>query len=60
MPVVINSQVVLNYICDFVYWDTSGEVPVLVYNDSKGYRTPEYKIKKRCVEAYYRTKITET
>ena len=61
MPVAINGIVVFTYVCDFVYWDHKNpDAPLLVYEDSKGYRTQEYKIKKKCVEAYYRTKITES
>lgn len=61
MPVAINGIHVFNYICDFIYWDRKNpDAPLLVYEDCKGMRTPVYKLKKRCVEAYYRTKITET
>lgn len=61
MPVMINGIHVFTYFCDFVYWDRKfTDAPVLVYEDVKGMRTPVYKLKKRCVEAYYKTKITET
>ena len=61
MPVVIEHQVVLTYVADAVYWDLiKPDVPSLVIEDVKGYKTPEYRIKKRCVEAYYRCKIRET
>lgn len=61
MPVAINGIHVMTYIADFTYWDKSkGEVPVLVTEDVKGFRTSEYKLKRRIIEAYYRTKITET
>lgn len=61
MPVVINCIQVLVYVADAMYWDLKiPDVPVLVVEDIKGFRTPEYRIKKRCVEAYYSLKITET
>lgn len=61
MPIAINGILVFTYVCDACYWDLKiPDVPVLVYEDIKGMRTPMYKLKKKCVEAYYRTKITET
>jgi len=61
MPVAINGLVVFTYVCDAIYWDLKiPDVPVLVYEDIKGFRTDVYRLKKRCVEAYYKTKITET
>jgi uncharacterized protein DUF1064 len=61
MPVCINGIMVFNYVCDFVYWDHKfPDAPLLVYEDVKGMTTPVYRLKKKCVEAYYRTKITET
>lgn len=61
MPVEIKGKYVFTYIADFVYWDLKiPDVPVLIYEDVKGYKTQTYKLKKRCVEAYYHCKITET
>lgn len=61
MPVAINGIFVFTYICDFVYFDLKiPDVPVLTYEDCKGFATDTYKLKRRCVEAYYRCKILET
>ncbi len=35
----------VKYIADFVYWDITQNTQVV--EDVKGYRTPEYKLKKR-------------
>ena len=45
------------YICDFVYFDvTSGQT---MYVDVKGFRTAEFKKKKKIVEHLFNIKITE-
>ena len=39
------------YIADFTYWDYAKDKRVI--EDSKGFRTKEYKLKKAVVEAIY-------
>lgn len=46
-----------NYIADFTYNEKNGD---LIVEDVKGFRTPVYRLKKKCVEAYYEIKIRET
>lgn len=56
-PCVINGKVVCSYIADFEYLTTADNK--LHTEDVKGYRTKEYKIKKKLVEALYGIKIEE-
>jgi hypothetical protein len=60
LPISINGQFVFSYVVDFLYWDKEPEVPILTYEDCKGFKTDMYRLKKKCVEAQYRTKIKET
>ena len=45
------------YIADFVYWDVCNQEYKIV--DVKGYKTAEYKKKKKIVEQIFSIKITE-
>lgn len=45
-----------NYFADFVYF----EGPKLVVEDTKGYRTPEYVIKRKLMLSVYGIRIRET
>lgn len=60
MPVVVNGVFICNYFADFAYLDHEREAPLMVFCDVKGMKTPVYRLKKKLVEALYRTKITET
>ena len=53
--VSVNSVPVFKYMADFTYLRNG----VLVVEDSKGMRTPIYRLKKRCVEAQYGITIRE-
>ena len=55
-PVRINDIKVFEYRGDFEYWE-GGEKKI---EDCKGFRTQIYKLKKKCVEAYYGIEIIET
>jgi hypothetical protein len=56
-PIVVNGIAIAEYRADFRYRSMpSGDV---VIEDSKGVKTPVYRIKKRLVEALYRIKIIE-
>ena len=51
-----SSKRMFTYICDFVIRDSDG---FGIYLDTKGYKTPMYKLKKKMVEANYGIKICE-
>jgi hypothetical protein len=51
----VNEQHICNYIADFTYFENGK----LVIEDSKGVRTPEYRIKKKLVEAIHKVEIIE-
>lgn len=55
-PVMINGITCFTYIADFSYVE-NGKI---VIEDVKGQRTQIYRLKKKCVEAYYGIKILET
>lgn len=56
-PIEIRGKKVFEYRADFRYRDeATGE---MVIEDVKGVKTDTYKLKKRCVEAYYGIRITE-
>lgn len=56
-PIYINDQEVFEYHGDFAYLDTATCKSVI--EDVKGMRTAVYKLKKKCVEAYYDIEIKE-
>ncbi len=45
------------YVADFVYYDREGN---MVVEDTKGFRTPEYKIKRKLMLLVFGIKIKET
>lgn len=47
----------INYIADFVYWDINKNK--IIVEDTKGYRTEVYKIKKKIFEYKYQIEIEE-
>lgn len=60
-PVVVlnalGGEIVGKYVPDFCYLDEDSKQ--WIYEDCKGFSTPLYKFKKKCVEAQYGIKITE-
>ena len=54
-PLIVNGKKVATYIADFRYTER-GEV---VIEDSKGFRTAIYRLKKKMVEAQYGVEIIE-
>ena len=54
--VEINGRHVCAWRADFVYWQDGQEI----IEDSKGYRTRLYRLKKRLIEAVYGFEIKET
>lgn len=57
-PLVVNGQLVCTYVADFRYFDV-GTNRVIV-EDSKGFRTPAYKIKKKLLAAIHGIEVLET
>lgn len=55
-PLIVAGVTVGNYIADFKYYLSDGE---LVVDEVKGFKTPIYRLKKRIVEAFYGFKVTE-
>jgi len=55
-PIYIEGIHICDYVADFQYY-RDGK---LVVEDAKGMKTPEYKLKKKMVEAVYKLKIKET
>lgn len=58
-PLVVNDAKIATYVADFSYYEMGKQIDWLVVEDSKGMRTPEYKLKKKLFEALYPYKITE-
>ena len=54
-PVLVNGHKICVYYADFRYTENG----VVVVDDVKGFRTKEYKIKKKLVEALYGITIRE-
>ena len=57
LPISINSIRVFKYIADFVYYDDTGKQ---IIEDSKGEETPLFKLKRKCVRAFYGFDVTLT
>ena len=57
-PLIINDIKVATYISDFTYYDLINNSKVV--EDSKGFLTPEYKIKKKLMKAIFDIDVLET
>lgn len=57
-PLDVQGVHICNYVCDFHYLDI--EKGDIVVEDSKGMRTPEYKLKRKLMLAIYGIEILET
>jgi hypothetical protein len=57
-PLIVNDMKVATYIADFVYRECSNNQ--VVVEDVKGFRTPEYRLKKKLMLAIYSISIFET
>lgn len=57
-PLVVNGKKICEYRADFKYFDQAKGSTVI--EDVKGFKTPEYKIKKKLTEAIYSISISET
>lgn len=62
-PLLVNGDKVTSYVADFLWWEgatANSERPLRrVVADAKGYRTPEYKIKKALMKAIHGIEIRE-
>lgn len=56
-PLTVKGELICTYKADFVYHNAHGD---LVVEDSKGVRTPTYRIKAKLFRACYGMKILET
>jgi hypothetical protein len=54
---VLDGKKMFSYFADFGYTEKDG---TKVVEDSKGYRTPLYRLKKKLIEHQYKIRITET
>lgn len=55
--IVVNNQLICHYIADFVYYDVERQTTVVA--DAKGFRTREYKLKKKLMKAVHGIDILE-
>lgn len=55
-PLVVNNELICKYRADFVY-DEKGK---RIVEDSKGFKTPEYKIKAKLMKACLGIEVMET
>ncbi len=55
-PLKVNEQLICTYVADFQYFEDGKSI----VEDSKGHRTPEYKLKKKLMRALYQIEIKET
>lgn len=55
-PIDIAGKQVFTYIADFMYFDKL--LNKVVIEDVKGFQTAIFRLKKKCVEAYYSIEIT--
>jgi hypothetical protein len=53
----VNGYLICSYVCDFSYWDNASRR--LVTEDTKGFRTPAYRLKKKLMKAIYGIDIQE-
>ncbi len=54
---LIKSEKPVSYIADFVYWDNEKKKEVV--EDTKGFRTPEYIIKRKLMKKVYGIEVVE-
>jgi hypothetical protein len=54
----VNGHVVTTYVADFRYDDCKTRKNIV--EDTKGFRTPEYRIKKKLMLAIYKIEVLET
>lgn len=56
----VNGEKICSYVADFVYLKKMEGYWEPVFEDCKGFKTPEYKLKKKLMKAIYGIEILET
>ncbi len=60
-PISINNKKICTYIADFEYYRIlDGEIAEIITEDTKGFKTPIYRLKKKLLNAVYGIQIQET
>jgi hypothetical protein len=59
IDLVVNGVLVCQYRADAVYWEEANGAWVKVVEDTKGFRTPEYKLKAKLFAAIFGHRIRE-
>jgi hypothetical protein len=57
-PLHVNNHLICHYVADFLYYDV--ETQQRVVEDTKGFRTRDYKLKKKLMKAIHGIDILET
>jgi len=55
-PLKVNDQLICTYVADFIYQDKGGSS---VVEDAKGFKTPEYKLKRKLMRAVFAVDVVE-
>lgn len=61
-PLKVEGELICTYVADFVYGESDGTTiksAVRIVEDTKGFQTREYKIKKKLMKAIYGIEIQE-
>lgn len=63
--ILVNGVKICDYVADFRYWEVTEHAPGIytsrqVVEDSKGYRTKEYKLKRKLMFAVHGIEVLET
>lgn len=58
--IAVNGQKICKYIADFRYYLWDGQTGKQTVEDCKGYRTPEYRLKKKLMLACHGIEVLET
>ena len=57
---IVNGVKLGKYVADFRYWEGNEEAAILVIEDTKGFKTPVYQLKRKLMKALYDIDIVET
>jgi hypothetical protein len=60
-PLHVNGELITTYVCDFQYTEIEGGYPKrVVTEDTKGFKTPDYIIKRKLMKALHGIEVKET
>jgi hypothetical protein len=60
-PLFVNGELITTYVCDFQYTEIEGGYPKrVVTEDTKGFKTPDYIIKRKLMKALHGIEVKET